>query len=172
MALIECGECGKQISDKAVSCPGCGAPVSTGITTDNNVVQPKIATEAKHKQGSSPITFGIVALVAIFILARCVSGGDDKTGGGAATRDFDWNDALTMCKMTIKKASKDPEKADVPYVANHGSGDEFRYVWSSSTKLTRMRNGLGLEVGVPASCTVSRSQKRITSLIVDGQKVL
>lgn len=26
MALIQCRECGKQISDKAASCPGCGAP--------------------------------------------------------------------------------------------------------------------------------------------------
>lgn len=26
MALIQCTECGKQISDKATSCPGCGAP--------------------------------------------------------------------------------------------------------------------------------------------------
>ena len=27
MALISCGECGKQISDKAGACPNCGAPV-------------------------------------------------------------------------------------------------------------------------------------------------
>ena len=27
MALIECHECGKKISDSAASCPGCGAPV-------------------------------------------------------------------------------------------------------------------------------------------------
>ncbi len=27
MALIECHECGKEISDSATSCPGCGAPV-------------------------------------------------------------------------------------------------------------------------------------------------
>lgn len=28
MALIKCPECGREISDKAVSCPGCGCPVS------------------------------------------------------------------------------------------------------------------------------------------------
>ena len=27
MALIKCYECGKEISDSASSCPGCGAPV-------------------------------------------------------------------------------------------------------------------------------------------------
>ena len=29
MALINCTECGRQISDKAKSCPGCGAPIAT-----------------------------------------------------------------------------------------------------------------------------------------------
>lgn len=27
MALIQCHECGKEISDSATTCPGCGAPV-------------------------------------------------------------------------------------------------------------------------------------------------
>ena len=27
MALIKCSECGREISDKAEVCPGCGAPV-------------------------------------------------------------------------------------------------------------------------------------------------
>lgn len=29
MALIKCPECGREISDKAVSCPGCGCPVTS-----------------------------------------------------------------------------------------------------------------------------------------------
>src|SRR5436305_179802 len=29
MAVIKCEECGREISDKALGCPGCGAPVST-----------------------------------------------------------------------------------------------------------------------------------------------
>ena len=27
MALIKCKECGKEVSDKALQCPNCGAPV-------------------------------------------------------------------------------------------------------------------------------------------------
>ena len=27
MALIKCPECGKEISDKAISCPNCGLPL-------------------------------------------------------------------------------------------------------------------------------------------------
>jgi TM2 domain-containing membrane protein YozV len=28
MALIECSECGNQVSDKAAACPKCGAPIA------------------------------------------------------------------------------------------------------------------------------------------------
>lgn len=28
MALIECPECGREVSDKAPACPGCGAPIA------------------------------------------------------------------------------------------------------------------------------------------------
>ncbi|MFP4080867.1 MAG: hypothetical protein ACLFMW_07815 [Ectothiorhodospira sp.] len=28
MALIECPECGRQVSDKAPTCPGCGVPIA------------------------------------------------------------------------------------------------------------------------------------------------
>lgn len=34
MALISCAECGKQVSEKARSCPNCGAPISVK-TADN-----------------------------------------------------------------------------------------------------------------------------------------
>jgi uncharacterized membrane protein YvbJ len=30
MALIKCSECGNIISDRAVACPGCGAPLGNG----------------------------------------------------------------------------------------------------------------------------------------------
>ena len=38
MALIKCSECGREISDKAKTCPGCGAPVS--IDLQKEAVQP------------------------------------------------------------------------------------------------------------------------------------
>lgn len=39
MAMIKCPECGKEISDKATSCPNCGCPIgfNSGITTHNNM---------------------------------------------------------------------------------------------------------------------------------------
>lgn len=39
MALIECSECGREISDRAAACPGCGAPVSTDAGTQEKIPQ-------------------------------------------------------------------------------------------------------------------------------------
>ena len=30
--MINCNECGKQISDTAVACPNCGAPIAKNVT--------------------------------------------------------------------------------------------------------------------------------------------
>ena len=34
MALIKCSECGRQVSDKAESCPQCGAPIASALETE------------------------------------------------------------------------------------------------------------------------------------------
>lgn len=36
MALINCSECGKRVSDKAASCPSCGNPINQHIATTSN----------------------------------------------------------------------------------------------------------------------------------------
>jgi hypothetical protein len=36
MAMINCSECGKEISDKAVACPSCGCPIGSARETLNN----------------------------------------------------------------------------------------------------------------------------------------
>jgi hypothetical protein len=43
MALIKCGECGKDISDKSASCPNCGYGISNG-----RVEVAKPATESQN----------------------------------------------------------------------------------------------------------------------------
>jgi hypothetical protein len=40
MALIKCKECGREVSDKAQSCPGCGAPIANKIILETDI--PKI----------------------------------------------------------------------------------------------------------------------------------
>ncbi len=47
MAMIQCGECGKEVSDKAVSCPNCGAPVAEPKVREN--VREKVRESVQEK---------------------------------------------------------------------------------------------------------------------------
>jgi hypothetical protein len=47
MALINCSECGKQISDKATSCPNCGNPINQQTLQEEYLCCPNCLL--KHK---------------------------------------------------------------------------------------------------------------------------
>ncbi|MEJ5031955.1 zinc ribbon domain-containing protein [Comamonas sp. MYb21] len=169
MALINCNECGKQISDQASSCPHCGAPVA-GNPAAPSVAAPSVAaTSLAAETVKNPSTFKYIlyGTFVVVVAISCMSGG--KTSN--TPREFNANEAIFLCQHAIKQVSRDPEKAEVPLVSNVGSGDEYVFVWGPQTKLTRLRNGLGLEVGVPAVCKVSHTKKNMTSLSVDGKTI-
>lgn len=61
MALIKCPECGKEISDKAISCPNCGAVVKKkfchhcGASIDSDcVVCPKCGKQVENIGSNNP----------------------------------------------------------------------------------------------------------------------
>ena len=65
MALVKCSECGKQVSDKASACPGCGAPISAaGAGTPIQTMQ-KTSKKLKAQQLLAGVffTFGIFAII-------------------------------------------------------------------------------------------------------------
>lgn len=79
MALVPCGECGKEVSTKAESCPGCGAPVgktprppmpARQRKTSQSRVQAVEATGKKWKAlqavgGCSFLVFGTVFVIGL-----------------------------------------------------------------------------------------------------------
>lgn len=63
MALIKCPECGKEISDKASSCPSCGYPINnTKVETE----QDRINVRGKNK-GKIFLVFGSVLFLVSMI---------------------------------------------------------------------------------------------------------
>lgn len=49
MALINCSECGKEVSDKAASCPNCGNPIAGGNKEpDEYLACPKCGSKELH----------------------------------------------------------------------------------------------------------------------------
>ena len=63
MALVQCPECGKEISDSAVSCPHCGYPLS-------NINEPPKASPI----GASPVSVAAFILSIIGVVAFFVGG--------------------------------------------------------------------------------------------------
>lgn len=77
MALIKCTECGKEVSDKATTCPNCGAPISTSTANQQPKVEVKVTQ--KKKKGSCLktilIVFGVLIVLAVI---GNLAGGEDK----------------------------------------------------------------------------------------------
>lgn len=81
MALIDCKECGKSISDKAAACPQCGCPVSGKvITLSNNPLNSEASLDVSQPQanesnsgGCAPVIFGIAAIaIGVLILLAAI----------------------------------------------------------------------------------------------------
>lgn len=71
MALIECSECGREVSDSAAACPGCGAPVASHSAeiaqrSTASAVRPAAATPVLGVVG---IVLGIAAVVMPYFAA-------------------------------------------------------------------------------------------------------
>ena len=81
MALIKCPECGREISDKAESCPHCGCPTP-------RTVRPHVQAEETTVWSGNPLMFrgqpGIPVALAIVVFACIVmfAAGPEAAGGG------------------------------------------------------------------------------------------
>lgn len=122
-----------------------------------------VVTQAEKTMSSQLWIYGLAGVAIAAAVALWPAG---KAGA------TDPLEALGMCQAALKKISKDPEKADIPYVPNMGSGQEFYFAWGGQTKMVRMRNGLGIEVAGSASCIVDGKSGRIVSLTLNGKTIL
>jgi hypothetical protein len=67
MALVPCTECDRQISELAISCPGCGAPtgVKEQISLENKPSKAYVLTPDGKKRFIKATTFDII--ISIFL---------------------------------------------------------------------------------------------------------
>ena len=67
MAIINCKECGKEISDKARKCPHCGNPQKTAIKSILDVI-------SNNKRKFKFLIIGIILFLIVFLLFRTFVG--------------------------------------------------------------------------------------------------
>lgn len=65
MALFNCPECGKEISDKAIACPNCGAPISQSKDFKFEDIESS-RLSSSERPVSTPLFLGILVLPFIF----------------------------------------------------------------------------------------------------------
>ena len=76
MALIKCPECGKDVSDTAVSCPKCGFLIASNPKINELAEQKRIEIEQDQKQKSDAIKFVVITIIVIAIPIAILIGRD------------------------------------------------------------------------------------------------
>ena len=71
MALISCSECSKEVSDKASSCPNCGAPISSSPSVSLNPQSHANVT----RTGAKWEGIGFILIIVGMIMAMASQGG-------------------------------------------------------------------------------------------------
>lgn len=154
-----CGECGRECSDRAAFCPHCGAQLGVaGQAPKGPVLASRGVPLWQKVLASGLLAAGVVS---------CLSKPEKSASEGISV-----GDAMYLCQQSFKRASKDPERAEVPVVLPVLSGDEIGFSWGHSTKMLRLRNGLGLEVASSGYCAVSKAGKRVVALTLNGQSLI
>lgn len=86
MALINCPECGREISEMAKSCPHCGCPIQKSTENKGSRSKPKKThnsenrNEKPKKKGSclKIVLIVLAALMVLIVLIGIIGGGEDK----------------------------------------------------------------------------------------------
>ena len=102
MAMINCGECGRSISDQAVACPGCGAPVLRSPT--------RTAVPVSSSNGRQ-ILLAVLGLAAIGIVGLgilAIVPAPKNAGQSVSSAQQHDRDVIETCHADYAKKKDDP----------------------------------------------------------------
>ena len=112
MALIQCPECKKRLSESAGACPKCGFHLTPEVLQDILAKQ-KIEQEKLKRNGK--IVLGIIAAFFIILISSQVTenilNSMDRNNHGASSAKVDTIEAFTLCKMYIENKLLSPTSA-------------------------------------------------------------
>ena len=117
MALITCSECGNTVSDKASSCPKCGAPIFVPDYT---------APPPPPEKGPSFWPWAIGVVVVGFLMFTYL--GSSAPSGPPARKTTDAS-AIALCWQEQGRKSLSPEAARFAASTCENMEDEFRRIY-------------------------------------------
>lgn len=115
MALMECSECGRQISDKAAACPGCGAPVESQPMAGQPAAETPAAEAAVPAVNNNRTWIYVVAALSVATvgwLALVLSAGGDPraaaaTGSKLNSEQKQQARSIAFCEERYKEMNAD-----------------------------------------------------------------
>jgi hypothetical protein len=100
MALVDCKECSKQISDRAEACPRCGAPVTRA----------KIKATGKTTKSEIWMFLGLMLFIG-WLIFQFSSATDNKSAEDHKSPVFNsaWDGSVYQAERYLKDRLKDPD---------------------------------------------------------------
>lgn len=105
MALIECGECNGKVSDKAASCPHCGAPVmqlADVVDTGDRLT----TTQQTSKQLKEQVLWAYLVMFAGFLMALFAPVWLSAKGGNWTLSSMYYGGAVLLVGVAWQIANK------------------------------------------------------------------
>lgn len=132
MALINCPECSKSVSDQSTSCPNCGFPIARlspfravppplpkedSVSNETNLLVKKTQVRKPQKKAKhSKISDFFAGLLIIFLIYQLATCSDDETQGSSSVED----------SSQVQDSLLDSELTQIPMLLS-GSGEDGRY---------------------------------------------
>lgn len=150
MALINCSECGKQISENADSCPNCGNPI----------------LYAKKKSGCLYKIFIYLILLPIFAVSIfwVIDGSSDSTSSKSSPDTSDYVLAYNYAEKYVKEYLKSPSTAEFPSTREKVAHTHY----NSSASIYRInswvdsQNSFGAMIRQRFSCEIIMDGKTVS----------
>ena len=164
MAMIKCPECGKEVSDKATTCPNCGTPL--GNENRGGFEQPIYGQAPqppkKKKKHKGLIVFAVI-VVLIIIIAAVGSGGssdsDQKSADSQTTEETKGEDTADAAEDDADDVDSDSSDA-----SSESSDDFAKYQQISiGQSLQDVEGILGASETVSSSTEVGGVKSEIYS---------
>ena len=159
MALIKCRECGKDVSSKAVACPGCGAPPSP---------------RAKQQQVSPLVSLIIITVVIGVVVSMCTSSVNKEAGCAKDDLQCLGDKAViaagVYCKDPIERLAKHSVRWTDTMLEKKFS--HIRWLDKSTGRLTQIgdkaefQNGFGAFTPVTYECDLDADGKTVLDVRV------
>lgn len=139
MALIQCPECGKEISDKVKACPFCGYPMDEDAGAPQPVAVTSISIQSDPAKRKKLIT-GIIAAVVVIIIA--IAGFFAMQSSKAANERADYISNLNSVYLSMVSGGAQAED-----VCNLTKSVWYNTIFEEydleTNKYTRKNNGAG-----------------------------